>query len=182
MPQPIPMALRQSIVTQYKKGVKISSIARHFKISRGSIYSFIQRESLEGIEGLGPKYDPCGKTRPTSKDFSYRAVRCMRTWHPSWGAEKIRAEILRMRPNLQLPHYRTFTDWFHWNGQITPTLRSRLPKTSTKRAKRLHEGWQVDAKEEMTLADGSENCWLNITDEYSGMVIDPPVFPPEKDQ
>jgi hypothetical protein len=57
-----------------------------------------------------------------------------------------------------------------------------LPKTKPRQAKNLHEGWQIDAKEEMRLADGSKSSWLNITDEYSGMVIDPPVFPQKENQ
>ena len=100
----------------------------------------------------------------------------MRAWHPTWGSEKIHAEMRQMRPNLQLPHYRTFNRWFHWNAQLDVSLKSVLPKSNPKQARRLHEGWQIDAKEELTIADGSKNCWLNITDEYSGTVIAPPVF------
>jgi len=176
MPTPISMALRQSIIERYKKGEKVASLARTFKVSRGSIYSFIKRETSNGLEGLVPHYRQCGKIRPSSNQFIFRAVRCLRTWHPTWGAEKIRAEMHQMRPDLKLPHYRTFSRWFHWNKQIVVRLKSSLPKQKTKQATRLHEGWQIDAKEEMTIADGSKTCWLNITDEYSGTVIDPPVF------
>ena len=174
------MAIRQSIVERYKKGEKVSSLSREFKINRSSIYTFINRAESQGIEGLRPKYKKCGKARPIPSQFIFRAVRCMRTWHPSWGAEKIRAELLRMRPELELPHYRTFNRWFHWNKQIKPRLRSNLPSVQIRQAERLHEGWQIDAKEEMSIGDGSKNCWLNITDEHSGMVIDPPVFPPQE--
>ncbi len=178
MPKPIPMALRRSIIERYKKGEKISTLARNYNVNRGSIYSLIRRmEQTGNVEGLKPRYGKCGKPRPEESQFIFRAVRCMRTWHPNWGSEKIRAEMLRMRPGLALPHYRTFNRWFHWNGQITTAPKSTLPKQSPKRATRLHEIWQIDAKEEMTIADGSKNCWLNITDEYSGAVIDPPVFP-----
>ncbi|MCP4131629.1 MAG: helix-turn-helix domain-containing protein [bacterium] len=170
------MALRQSILERYKKGEKISFLARVFKVNRGTIYSFIKREASEGIDGLRPNYDKCGKSRPYENEFIFRAVRCLRTWHPAWGAEKIRAEMLRIRPGLQLPHYRTFNRWFHWNGQKEMLLKSKLPKPKSRQARRLHEGWQIDAKEEMTIADHSKNCWLNITDEYSGTVIDPCVF------
>lgn len=182
MPSTISMAIRQSIVERYKKGEKISTLSRYYKVSRVSIYSFINREQSEGLKGLCPKYDNCGKVRPSSTQFIFRAVRCMRAWHPSWGAEKIRAEMLQMRPQLDLPHYRTFTRWFHWNNQIQVRLKSSLPRPQARQAKHLHEIWQIDAKEEISIADGSKNCWLNIADEFSGMVIDPPVFPPKENQ
>lgn len=181
MPQPLSMAIRQSIVQRYNKGESVSILARAFQVSRTTIYSLLKRFDLIGSEGLRPHYNKCGKARPDGKSYIYRAVRCMRTWHPGWGAEKIWAEMQHMRPNLELPHHRTFTRWFHWNKQITVPIKSDLPESKSKRANRLHEGWQIDAKEEMTISDGSKNSWLNITDEFSGTVIDPCVFPPQKD-
>lgn len=176
MPIPLSMALRQSIVACHKKGEKVASLSRRFKVSRKTIYTLIEREKADGIEGLQPHYNNCGKLRPNEGQFIFRAVRCMRTWHPNWGSEKIHAELQSMRPQLELPHYRTFNRWFHWNNQLDLSIKSNLPKSHPKQAKRLHEGWQIDAKEELTIADDSKNCWLNIIDEYSGTVIDPPVF------
>jgi hypothetical protein len=172
------MAVRQSIVAGYKRGEPISKLARTFGVSRGSVYSFIKRArcSTPSAEALRPNYSNCGKPRATAQDFVFRAVRCLRNWHPDWGAEKIHAELLRMRPHLELPHYRTFNRWFHWNGQAPTKIRSQLPQSTAGKATELHTCWQVDAKEEMTLADGSRNCWLNIADESSGTVIQPPVF------
>lgn len=171
------MALRQIIVARYKEGATVSSLSRDFKLSRSTVYTFIKRASSLGESSLEPHYCNCGRPRRDGGDFIYRAVRCMRNWHPSWGSQKIRAEILRLRPELSLPHYRTFTRWFHWNNQIELRPQSILPKSIPKQAQQIHEGWQIDAKEEMELADGSKNCWLNITDEYSSTVIDPIVFP-----
>ena len=171
----IPMAIRQNIIAHYKKGQSISSIARDFKVSRGTVYSFVNRYEQQGLKGLKPLYDHCGKSYPGVEDFIFRAVRCMRAWHPNWGADKICAEILRMRPTLEIPTVRTCYRWFKHNGQ-TPNL-SKLPGLPRQWAKQLHEGWQIDAKEEIRIADGSKCCWLNIIDERSGTVIDPPVFP-----
>lgn len=174
MPTPVSMAIRQSIISQHQEGVSISMIAYNFKVSRGTIYSLIKRYEAQGDEGLQPFYANCGKNRPGSDDFIFRAVRCIKSWHSGWGAEKIHAEMLRMRPELNLPGIRTFYRWFRWNEQTVPS--TKLPKVPRQWAKDLHEGWQIDAKEEMCIADGSKQCWLNITDEHSGTVIDPPVF------
>ena len=42
-----------------------------------------------------------------------------------------------------------------------------------------HNIWQVDAKENLRLADSSEACYLTITDEHSGAGLEGLVFPPE---
>lgn len=179
MAEPTPMAIRKNIITQYERGTSVSSIASNFDVSRGTVYSLIKRYQCKGAEGLRPHYDNCGKPRPSSRHFIFRVVRCMKTWHPGWGAEKIHAEILRLRPGVVLPHPRTFYRWFQWNGQTVAS--TQLPKSSSQWAKKVHEGWQIDAKEEIVIGDGSKQCWLNITDEKSGAVISPPVFPPQED-
>jgi len=181
MPQAVSMAVRQSIIANYNQGVKVSNLVQTYGVSKATIYELLKRHKAGGEQSLKPQYGNCGKSRPASKDFIYRAVRCMKTWHPNWGAEKIHAEVLYMRGDLKLPHYRTFYRWFHWNEQLRVQPKSTLPTSVHKWAKQLHEIWQVDAKEEMSTADGQKQCWLNITDEFSGMVIDPPVFPPQED-
>ncbi len=178
MGQSTSMAVRQSIIDQFHKGISISQIARNFSVSRSTVYSLLERNKTQGKAGLKPRYKNCGKTRPNENTLMYRAVRCMRTWHPGWGGEKIHAELSRLRPDLCLPSVRTFYRWFHWNNQIEPS--SRVPKQPAKWATQLHEGWQIDAKEEMLTLDGNKQTWLNITDEHSSTVIDPPVFPPQK--
>ena len=174
------MAIRQSVISQYKKEIAKSRIACNLKIGRTTVHSIISKYEQEGEKGLIPKYDNCGKPRPQSSDFIFRSIRCMRTWHPSWGGDKIRSKMLQLRPHLDLPEVRTFYRWFHWNKQIDP--KSKAPKEQARWAKHLHEGWQIDAKEEILTANGYKNCWLNIVDEHSGTVIDPPVFPLQKDK
>lgn len=176
MGKPLSIAKRQSILACHKAGATVSSLSQTFRVSRTTIYTLLNRIKSQGSDGLLPNYTNCGKSRPGPEEFVFRAVRCLRTWHPSWGAEKIRAEMQRMRPELKIPHYRTLHRWFHWNAQIEVSLNSSLPKSKPTDAKTLHEGWQIDAKEEMLIGDGTRNCWLNITDEYSGTVINPPVF------
>lgn len=174
MAQPVKIAVRQSIVQNFKQGISISQIARNFKVGRTTVHQIIKRYKENGEEGLKPHYANCGKSRLSSDDLVYRAARCLKTWHPKWGAEKIQAEILLVRPDIELPSVRTFNRWFQWNKQNTST--TKLPKAPRKWAKFLHEGWQIDAKEEMLTIDGNKQCWLNIVDEKSGTVIDPPVF------
>ncbi len=175
MPGPIPMAVRQQILRQYEEDTPISTISQNFRVSRRTVHTLIQRYKAEGEQGLKPLYSNCGKKRLDGNDFVYRTVRCMKSWHSGWGAEKIHAEIARMRPGLKLPHIRTLYRWFEWNEQTVP--RTKLPKAPRQWATQLHEGWQIDAKEEIKTADGSKQCWLNITDECSGTAIAPPVFP-----
>jgi len=172
------MAVRASIVSQYQQGVSKTQIAKNFLVSRGTVHNIISLSEREDRNDLKPLYQNCGKPRLDSSDFIFRAVRCLRNWHPCWGSGKIRAEMLLMRPDLKLPSIRTMNRWFVWNDQ--QKKRSKMPSIPPKWAKKLHEGWQIDAKEELITADGQKHCWLNMTDEYSGTAIAPIVFKKKK--
>lgn len=175
MPRSKDMGLRLRIIEGHQKGQSLRDLAFEHGISYVTVQMLCIRYNTSGVEGLKPRYGHCGKRRPDSRDMSYRAVRCYKTWHPTWGAQKIRTELLLKDPDLKLPGIRTLQNWFHSNGQTT--RRSKQPRTEAHWAKSVHEVWQIDAKEEMQTLDGRKNCWLNIKDERSGAVIEPPVFP-----
>ena len=110
----------------------------------------------------------------------YRAARCLKAWHPGWGGGRIRGLLKQKYPGKALPHPRTIQRWFKDNGQIR--VKTQLPEEDAHWANRVHEVRQIDAKEHLQLANGQKACWLNIEDEYSSAVLDPPVFPLCQDQ
>lgn len=175
MPRAKSAGLRRSIVEGRQKGKTLQQLSAEYEVSYTMVQSLCSRYRVKGESGLIPGYTACGKKRPGPKDFIFRAVRCMKIWHPNWGAEKIRSEMLLRRPDLVIPPARTLQQWFHYTGQVPK--RDKQPRVPPKWASEPHEGWQIDAKEEMQTLDGIKNCWLNIKDERSGAVIDPPVFP-----
>ena len=140
MARPISMAIRQSIIEGLDRGERITSLALKFGVSRGSIYNLLKRvKTSSGESSLRPNYAGCGKRRPTPEDFVFRAVRCLRTWHPAWGAEKIWGEMRCMRPELILPSHRTMSRWMRWNEQIPSSLRNEPPQPKAPKASRLHD-------------------------------------------
>jgi hypothetical protein len=173
------MSLRLQIIEERQAGKTLSELCTEHKMSYATVQSLCARYAQMGIEGLKSKYANCGQRRRDGRrDLVYRAVRCFKTWHPKWGAEKIRAELLMLGPNLEVPPARTLQQWFVYNGQNRRC--NKAPQGERQWAKAVHEVWQVDAKEEMLTLDGHKNCWLNITDEHSGGIIKPKVFPPQK--
>jgi len=173
------MVLRQTIVEECQKGASLQSIAQRHQVSYSRVQHFCQQYTAQGADGLLTHYKHCGKSRPSPTDFVYRAVGCYKRWHPSWGAEKIRQQMLLLRPDLVVPPARTLQKWFHYQQLVKG--KDKMPRQAPQWAKAVHEGWQVDAKEEVLTLDGRKNCWLNIKDEHSGAVIDPVVFPLQKD-
>jgi hypothetical protein len=174
------MGLRLRLIEDRKAGKTLFEMSHTHKVSYGTVQQLCARYSELGQAGLMPKYANCGKHRRDGRyDLVYRAVRCFKTWHPKWGAEKIRAELLLLRADLEVPPTRTMQQWFVYNGQNQ--RRNKAPHSERQWAKTVHEVWQVDAKEDLLTLDGHKNCWLNITDEHSAGILHPKVFPPQED-
>lgn len=171
-----PTGLRLSVVKGRQTGKTLEALSAEYGLSYGTVQGWCARYKAQGEEGLTTRYSNCGKTKPDRKtNLAYRAVLCFKTWHPSWGAQKICSELLLLNPNLGLPDLRTVQKWLSNNGHRRK--RKHQPKEERRWGKQTHEVWQVDAKEELQTQDGQKSCWLNIRDEHSGGVIDPPVFP-----
>ncbi|MCK6693698.1 MAG: hypothetical protein L6Q97_16580, partial [Thermoanaerobaculia bacterium] len=55
----------------------------------------------------------------------------------------------------------------------------RLPRQpSPERPRLANDEWQVDANERIGLTDGSEGCYLNVTDRKSNALLKAKAFPP----
>ena len=176
MPKALDTGLRKTILDARHSGQTLQSICAAYNLNYVTVQRLCARDSKSGESAaLLPRYTNCGKKRLDSKHFIFRAVRCYKTWHSGWGAEKIRQEMLLLQPNLIIPPARTLQKWFHYFGAAQS--RSKVFRAQPVWANYVHEVWQIDAKEEMKTLDGSQNCWLNIKDEKSGMVIYPAVFP-----
>ena len=112
----------------------------------------------------------------TSDHPARAAALQLRRDHPGWGAGLIRVYLAErgLRPP---PGESTLRRWFRRAG-LAPAPPGRRPGTRAPRATEPHETWQVDAAEQIPLADGARVCWLRIVDECSGAVLRTAVFPP----
>ncbi|MEL7340845.1 MAG: hypothetical protein AAGM67_10190 [Bacteroidota bacterium] len=179
MPAAISLSVRQLIHTHRQSGQTLEWIAQEVGLPYGTVQRLCARFRESPSLGLSTAYGNCGKKRRDERDLVFRAVRCMKQWHPSWGAEKIRTELLLLRPSLQIPQARMLQKWFHWNGQVA--VRPALKASKREWAKVVDQGWQIDAKENVSIESAEKMCWLNIIDECSGGVIDAGVFPLQED-
>ena len=179
MPRAISMAKRQAVIDQLVKGVSMTQIASSLGLSYGTVWGLCKRYRESGSDGLKPHYENCGNRQSQYEDLLHRSARCLKTWHRGWGGGRIRGLLKQKYPDKSIPPARTLQRWFKQNGQIKE--KTKLPKEDNLWARRVHQVRQVDAKEHLKLANGQKACWLNIEDEYSSGVLDPPVFSLSKD-
>lgn len=175
MPLALATATRRRIVEAHLKGEPLKAIAARENLSYSSVRNYWRRYRQSGFEGLRPRYHQCGRRGPANTDLIYRGARFLKYLHPQWGAALIHLKLEQRYESLTIPSVRTMQRWFK-KANLTP-LQKRLPRPRKPRAKAPHQVWQIDAKEQMTLEDGSRACYLSVADEHSGALLAAPVFP-----
>jgi hypothetical protein len=183
MGKPIPEPTRRRIIALRGEGTSQQAIASELHISKRSVENICQRWTKEGEPSMKLYKNCLGGPRRYPETMRERAIALKRE-HPGWGAEVVLIELCRSyadeaTPPSRFPGWRTLNQWFIEAKVNTPRRRcARLAKVKVKRGVAPHDVWAIDAKEAITLADGSSSCTLNITDEGSGAVLALVHFPP----
>jgi hypothetical protein len=156
---------RHQIVGLRKAGQTYQTISEQLDLSFSSVRTICQRYQKEGEKGLETNYNNCGKSAVDSSNLIYRAALWLKHLHPLWGTPRIHTK-LKERYSNQVPTIRTIDRWYVAAGLHKP--RNRNQRESIGQSTAVHNIWQVDAKENLTLTDGQKACYLTITDEKSG--------------
>jgi len=176
MPRALPVALRQTIVERHQAGTSLPAIAQECGLSPWTVRTLWRRYRDRGEAGLVPDYAACGRPGPRHLPLLVASALALRRAHPRWGAGLIRTELAQQHPALSLPHEATLRRWFRAAGLAPP--RRPPPAPDPPRATEPHARWQLDATEQIALADGSRVSWLAASEEATGAMLGAVVFPP----
>lgn len=176
MPVALTDAIRRHIAEQITKGCSLVEIAVNNNLSYCTVRKISKRFKQEGIQGLTPRYNHCGRTASKGDRFFYRATGWLKRLHPDWGAALIRLIMQERYTDVVLPAERTLQRWFKAQG--LHRIKSRLALPALTWAQQVHDVWQIDAKEQFHLACTQKACYLTIVDEKSGCLLKASVFPP----
>lgn len=179
MGRAVELAVRRLIVERHERGEAFGQIAQQLGLSYWTVRSIYRSWHKQGNQALQTHYERCGRPAKRRLDsHMWRSALALRRHHSHWGAGVIRVMLSRRWPDHPLPSRRTLGRWLAAANLIPK--KSRVPKgPSRDRAREVHETWQIDAKEEMAMADRSWASWLAISDEHSGAALAAEVFPPQ---
>jgi transposase len=176
MPRSLPFPVREQIVQRHQRGEPLTWIAADLELPYSTVRQWWRRYRDEGAAGLHTRYQNCGPKGPKTAPAIQAAALAMKREHPSWGAGLIRVQLVAQFSAQLVPQIRAIQRWFQAAG-LQPR-RAQRPPQERHRAQAPHETWQMDAKEQMRLGDGSGTSVLTVTDEASGAVIGYTPFPP----
>lgn len=176
MPAALPFARRQQIIARHQQGESLRQIAQQLQLPPSTVRDWWLRFRDQGEAGLQTHYDRCGPKGTKTAPVLHQAVLALRREHPSWGAGLIRLEVSKQFPDRPLPTVRQIQRWFVAAGLQPP--RAKRPPVERQRGGEPHQVWQIDAKEQLLLADGTGTSVLTVTDEASGALLAAVPFPP----
>jgi transposase len=176
MPAPVPVPIRQALWDRHQRGATAPELAEAFGLPARTVRDILRRGRLRGREGLAPhRRAPA----PRPEHPARAAALLLRREHPAWGAGLIRV-MLKRQGIEPLPAARTIQRWVVAAGLGPATPGRRPARAARARAGSPHDTWQMDAAEDIPLADGSHACWLRIADEFTGAVLMTAIFPPRE--
>jgi hypothetical protein len=180
MANSINLATREKLVELQEQGMSMRQISFQEKISYDAVKRLISRYKAEGSKGLIPKYSQCGLKRSYESECSYRLVRFYKHYHPQWGVEYILMKIRDKYPQLPLCVSRVYERRLKSANKLTIVKNPPLQYAyQVEESRQPHDTWQVDAKELLQTLEGQVACYLSVTDEKTGCLLEAKVFPPQ---
>lgn len=173
------LSIREAVVSSKLSGKSLLQISKEMDISYSSIRRIWVLFKQGGMENLRPKYENCGPRQPSFYRV-YRMSICLKRRHPNWGAPYILTLLSARYPTMRLPSDGTVQKWFRAKG--LNKLRVSRQEQTIPVVKQVHDCWQIDAKENIELGNGSQACYLTTVDVKSGAVLEAPVFSLWQDQ
>lgn len=177
MPWKIISAMDQKIqlIADWQKQIfTLTDLSQKYGISRPTVYKFIERYEQCGIEGL-KEQSRAPKTCPhKTPEKVVSLVIQEKLKNRKRGPRKIRAQLKRQHPNLELPAVSTISYWLKKEGLVE------------KRKKRLHvpaytqpfyeceapnDVWSIDYKGQFYMKN-SHVCYpLTVSDNFSRFLL-----------
>ncbi|HEY9886408.1 MAG TPA: helix-turn-helix domain-containing protein [Vampirovibrionales bacterium] len=170
----VALHLRQKVVSLRQSGQSFVQISEALNLSYPTTRRIWQAFTKNGIEGLKPKYHNCGPQKPKYAKLQRIALMLKRNY-PRWGAGYILTILEERYPNAKMPSERSLQKWFKDHKLNRP--RSKKPIEKAPEVEAVHDCWQLDAKENICLQDGSKASYLTTVDVKSGIVLEAPIFP-----
>ncbi len=188
MSQALSIAVRERIYELQLSGQPATQISKSLALPLGTVKQLCRRFRQLGKEGIAPSYHNCGQQGGLRLADQKSKFLSLKQAHLSWGAPRLRVEQQLLLQGQDagdqqaevLASVRSLNRWYRQAGLTK--YRRQTNEVPIGRSRAPHNIWEVDAKERLTLADGSPACYLTISDEKTGAWLEAPVFPLSQNQ
>ncbi|MHB8111805.1 MAG: integrase core domain-containing protein [Syntrophorhabdaceae bacterium] len=169
------MGLKIQFIDDWNAGYSsITVLSQRYGVSRPTIYKWLKRYEQQGIEGLkdqsrAPKRCP----HRTSKDILDLVI-AEKLKNRKRGPRKVRAQLKRKHPDLELPAVSTIAYWLEKEGLVERRKRRLHVPPYTKpfsECNAPNDVWSIDYKGQFHMKNGMVCYPLTLSDNYSRFLL-----------
>ena len=161
------------------------SLCEAYGISRKTGYKWLGRYRELGPEGLVERSRAPHRHGRSMAPEVAEAIIALRIERPHWGPRKLRAVLLRSRPEVAWPAASTMGDLLRAEGLVRSRRRRRrvaAPGRTLRPAEGPNEVWCIDFKGWFRTRDGARCDPLTVTDAYSRYLLACAIVPPRTEE
>jgi len=158
---------REQLVGEYEIGESIAELSRRYRVSRQTIYKWIERWEANREAGLQDRSRAPHHHPQQCAEGIRSQVLELRYAHARWGPRKLRAFLNKQQPNEKWPATSTIGEWLRQEGLAQRRrARRRTPPMSQPlaHATEPNQLWCADFKGWFLVQDGDRVDPLTMTD------------------
>ena len=171
-----------SFVAECLRGdLPMVALCADYGISRKTGYKWLGRYRALGPEGLVDRSRAPRRHGRSMAPEVADAIVALRRERPHWGPRKLRAVLMRDRPDIAWPAASTMGDLLRAEGLVGSRRRRRrlaAPGRALRPARGPNEVWCIDFKGWFRTGDGARCDPLTVTDAYSRYLLACEIVPP----
>jgi putative transposase len=155
-------------------GAIIAEICERFGVSRETGYKWLKRYQNKGVDGLKDLSRAPLQHGLAHPDELVQKILALRERWPHWGPRKLRAKLVALEPDIQLPAASTIGDWLRREGLTRPQGRRRRSPPYTQPFTAVtasNDVWAVDFKGWFRTGDNMRCDPLTVTDAFSRALL-----------
>jgi len=169
------MDIKIELIKDWNAGhFSITDLSQKYMVSRPTVYKWLKRYRQFGIEGLqeqsrAPKQCP----HRTSREILDIVIK-EKLKNRKRGPRKVRAQLKRKHPKLELPAVSTIGYWFKKEGLVEKRKkRLRVPPYTQPFGKcnAPNDIWSIDYKGQFRMKNGHVCYPLTVSDNYSRFLL-----------
>lgn len=170
-----PMDLKVQFINNWNNGYSSKTdLSQKYGISRPTVYKLIERYEQRGIEGL-KEQSRAPKTCPhRTPEKVINLVIQEKLKNRKRGPRKIRAQLKRQHPDLELPAISTISYWLKKEGLVEKRKkRLRVPSYTQPfcECKAPNDVWSIDYKGQFYMKNGRVCYPLTVSDNSSRFLL-----------
>jgi putative transposase len=167
------MEQRIELISEWKDGESIVSLAERYGVSRKTAYKWIERHASEGAAGLQDRSRaPHSSPQQLSEEMVAEIIAARRRW--GWGPRKLIVKLAQAAPDRKVPAASTIAELLRSKGLSHPRrrrVRTPLYGPPIAAVEQANQTWCADFKGWFLTGDGTRCDPLTITDAHSRYLL-----------